>query len=205
MARLNGPYPEMPKGTEVGSFNSYDSAAQAVERLGEAGFPLASITIVGSDLHIAEDIVGKLTPAKVALAGATQGLAWGIAFGLMLFVLMGNTAGFYPLFGVALGVLLGIVMTVAPWALNQKKRGFASRSQLVASRYALLVSEQADLAFRLLQEMGIHAPAPKPKARRTTSSAKPEFGVRLTPEERRERDRASRPAAQPNEDEPTEP
>jgi|GEM_PF-4654889 hypothetical protein len=223
MPQIAGPFPEMPKGTEVASFSSYQDASEAIERLSEADFPVGSVTIVGSDLHLVEDVVGRLTPARVALAGATQGITWGLLFGLMLFMMLGSSAGYFPVLGIIGGILLGIIFSVISWASSRRKRSFVARTNLVASRYAILVTEQTDRAFKVLQGMQSGPIRPRPTRSRprvniesdsagpdsrgsgdsnetpkTQSVVKPpdepvndsvpEFGVRLTPEERRERE-----------------
>ncbi|MSS84239.1 hypothetical protein FYJ24_05550 [Actinomycetaceae bacterium WB03_NA08] len=191
MARNSSQFPALPTGTEVASFTTYEGAVEAIEKLAENDFPITSVAIVGSDMHVVERVMGRLTPARVALAGATQGLTWGLLFGLMTFFIMGDAAGLFPLLGIFFGVLMGIIFGMVSWSAGRKKKSFAAQTQLVASRYAVLVSEQTDRAFQLLQGMGSAPVRPRPTRTRppVDPNKRPEFGVRLSPEERRKRDR----------------
>lgn len=190
--RINmvGKYPTMPNGTEVAAYRSYDEAVDAVERLSAADFPLNTVTIVGSDLHMVETVLGKLTPGKIALGGATQGLTWGLLMGLFSILLFKDSSPLIPIFAILIGVLGGILLSVLGWSTTRNRRDFAARSQMVATRYALLVSEQTDKAFQLLQgTTGNLAQRPKTRVRRhhegpTEFGSKPDeqprFGVRLS-------------------------
>lgn len=142
--------PEMPTGTEVAAYKSYEEATKAVELLGEHDFPLNAVTIVGSDVHIAESILGRLTPARVALTGATQGLTWGLLMGLFVLILMPQGGALLPLVAMAMGVLAGVLISSLTWGLSSRKRTFASQTAIVASRFAVLVAENADRAFQIL-------------------------------------------------------
>lgn len=204
MMRMNGSYPSMPKGTEIASYRSYQEAVQAVEVLGDAEFPLNAVTIVGSDLHMVENVMGKLTPGRVALAGAGQGLTWGVFLGLMTMVFVPDVPAILPIMAVTSGLVAGILITVLSWMMRRNRRSFAAQSQLVASKYAVLVSEQTDHAFKLLQNSaGNLLREPKSRVRQTARPTrenltgatqfgsrpdeKPKFGVRLTDAERAEK------------------
>lgn len=142
--------PQMPVGTEVAAFRTHAEATAAVEKLSEEQFPLTSVTIVGSDLHMAEQILGRMTPARVALTGATQGLTWGLLMALFSLLLYPQAGAIIPAILIVVGILLGVFITMISWALRKNRGSFAAQSTLVASRYAVLVSEMPDRAFTLL-------------------------------------------------------
>ena len=167
-------YPaELPTGTEVASYARYEDAAVAVDTLEKAGFPLAAVTIAGSDLHMIEKVVGKLTPARVALTGAGQGLTWGLLMGIFAIFALPQGGSIVALIAVAIGILAGVLISVVMWATSTKKRTFFSHSAMVASRYAILVTEQVDRAHNILAgASGNTAPSPQ-KPTRLTQSARP--------------------------------
>ena len=193
---------QMPAGTQVALYKTYPEATAAVEKLGEADFPLASVAIVGSDLHIVEDVLGRLTPARVALSGASQGLVWGLVMGLFALVAFQSLGPYVALITLAMAVLVGVTLNVVMWVVSAKKKSYYSRSSMAASRYAILVTEQADRAFKLLAgDPGNTSGAPKrpvrlsgPSPRREAPSADsgrenrqksklvepPKYGVRLS-------------------------
>ncbi len=144
-------YPTMPTGTEVASYREYEQAVAAVDLLAADDFPVANVSIVGSNLHMVEQVVGKLTPGRVAMAGATKGLTWGMLLGLFTLVLVQDAPPFLPVLAILLGVLFGVFFSVVSWSLNRSRKGYAAQSHMVAQRYALLVSEQTDRAYKLLQ------------------------------------------------------
>lgn len=191
----NNRNPTMPKGVEVASYGSYEAATRAVEKLGEKDFPLTEVTIVGSDMHTVEKILGRLTPARVAFGGATQGLTWGVLMGLMSFVFIPEGGPYIPLIAMAIGVLAGMVIATATWGLSTKRRSFAAQTHLVASRYAILVTSDQETAYQILKDTEGNklrkraTPARLPRRDRAAGGPpseygsrpdeKPRFGVRL--------------------------
>lgn len=149
---VNRRSPAMPEGVEVAWYKSYEDASKAVEHLSANDFPIDKVTIVGSGLHTVEQVLGRLTPARVAMTGATQGLTWGMLMALMSFIIIPDASPLVPLAAIVFGVLAGMTIVSATWGFSKKKRMFASRNHMVASRYALLVSESQDKAFELLKD-----------------------------------------------------
>lgn len=142
----------------VGTYTDYASAQEAVDRLSDNKFPVEHTAIVGTDLRLVENVLGRLTVGRAALAGAGSG-AW---FGLFLGLLLG-------LFTNAnwLGVLVVAVLIGAAWgagfgamahALTGGRRDFTSRSTLQASQYAVTVdAEYAEQARQLLVQLNWRA------------------------------------------------
>lgn len=187
--------PTLPTGTEVAAYKTYQEASAAVDTLSQSDFPLPGVSIVGTDLHMVDKVMGRLTPARVALGGASQGLTWGL---LMTFVFMIFSETFtylIPLFAVGAGVGVGVLMAMFTWMNRRGKRSFASQSQLVATRYAVLVEEETQRAYDLLQQTpGNLNRTPRRRVRRSETvtgpteygsrpSEQPKFGVRLEAED----------------------
>lgn len=164
--------PQMPSGTEVAAFRTHEEATAAVERLADEGFPLPAVTIVGSDLHLAERIMGKMTPAKVAISGAAQGLTWGLMMAIFSILFYPGANFIIPLILVCAGVLIGMIISTVAWAMSKSRGNFAVQSTMVATRYAVLVAEMPDRAFRLLSGMpGNLTGQPRRPSRRDEPSA----------------------------------
>lgn len=185
----------MPNGTEVASYATYHEAQTGVDYLVEQGFNVQDITIVGTDLHTIEHITGRLTPLRVAFSGSTSGLMWGGFFGLLMsFINQGLPTLVWLIIGATGGALLGMAMALFSYMMRKGKRDFVSHSHVLASRYAVLASANAQDAFDHLQKTpgNQRRPAPKARPRRTETDGPteygsrpdehPRFGVRLTNE-----------------------
>src|SRR3979490_2722840 len=69
--------------TVVAGFDSLDQATEAIQRLGEAGFPVDRISIVGQGLQSEVQVHGFVTTGEVAKTGAKFGAVFGGLFGLL--------------------------------------------------------------------------------------------------------------------------
>ena len=185
------PAPTMPTGTEVASYATYLEAQQGVDFLSENGFDVSAITIVGSDLHLVERVTGRLTIARAALSGASNGGLWGALFGMLMSAGAGGAAtGAWVFGGLLGGALLGMGLSALAYTARGGRRDFVSSSQVVASRYAVLASSDIDTAYRLLQRTpGNQLRAKAARARAEDSGPteygshpdeEPRFGVRLS-------------------------
>lgn len=138
--------PTPPSGEEVACYATYAEAQRAVDYLADHAFPVRQVTIVGTDLRMVERITGRLTYARVAMAGAASGAWFGLFVGLLLglFSTSGLTATVLPalMIGAAFGLLFGVVS----YAATGGKRDFTSSSQVVASSYAVLCQGSDDAA-----------------------------------------------------------
>lgn len=134
---MSSPLRPRPTGWPIGSFESYEDAQAAVDKLSDMQFPVQDLTIVGVDLMEVERVTGRLTWARVIAGGALSGAWIGLFFGL-LFGLLGG--GFLTplLLGMAIGVIFGIVSAAVPYAMSAGRRDFTSRTQIVAGRYDVL-------------------------------------------------------------------
>lgn len=186
--------PSLPTGTEVASYKTHEEATAGLEVLSKDGFPLPAVSVVGTDLHMVDRVLGKLTPGKVALGGAMQGVTWGLIMSLIFLVFSESFSPLVPLFAFAAGVTMGVLIAMFSWMGRKDKSDFSTRSQLVATRYAILVEEQTDRAYQLLRDSrGNLNRAPKRRVRReerldvpseygSRPGEQPRFGVRLEEE-----------------------
>ena len=59
-------------------------AQRAVDYLSDNQFPVERTAIVGTDLRLVENVLGRLTTGRAALAGAASGAWFGLLFGLLI-------------------------------------------------------------------------------------------------------------------------
>ena len=144
----------------VATFEDYESAQQAVDRLSDDGFPVEKIDIVGSGLRLVERVTGRLTRARAASAGALSGL-W---IGLLLGVLLGLFTTGHPFIavaatGAALGAAWGAAFGFVAHAGTRGRRDFSSVRQLVATKYDVIAREgTVDRARSMLDNAGLLPP-----------------------------------------------
>ena len=148
------PFPTLPRGEVLGTYETYPEAQAVVDRLAKAEFPVKQVAIVGSHLKTVERVTGKLTYGRAAVTGSASGAWLGLFFGLVLF-LFSSTAnavlyvGAAALIGAGFGMLFGIVS----YALNRRRRDFTSIHQVIAGSYEIIVDPE--LAVRA-QELLAH-------------------------------------------------
>ena len=153
---LHEQYSDIPRGQVVGSYDTYTEAQRAVDYLSDQGFPVQHVAIVGSDLRMVENVLGRLTRGRAAAAGAASGAWFGLFVGVLLSLFAEqdtNTFGLVlsaVLYGAAFGAIFGFVSH----AMSGGKRDFTSRSKIVASAYELrCVWAEADRAREVLAGM----------------------------------------------------
>lgn len=143
----------------LGVFEKYDDAQRAVDHLSDEEFPVENCMIVGTELKQVERVTGRLTYARAALAGAASGAWMGLFVGLLLGLF--NTGGNWlaaVLTGVLFGIVFGMTMGLAGYAATGGRRDFTSVSQVVATRYEVLVEHKLlARAQELLQGMSNRA------------------------------------------------
>lgn len=160
-------FPVLPKGEVLATFETYNEAQQAVEKLAVSDFPVKQLSIVGNDLKSVERVTGKLTYGKVALAGAASGAWMGIFFGVLFFI-FSPTGSSLPFVAAALliGAGFGMFFSLVSYALNRRRRDFTSTMQVIASNYQIIVEPSlVNRARNLLAGIadgGAHAAAPHP-------------------------------------------
>ena len=145
------PLPEPPSGLPVGSYPTYAEAQRAVDYLSDNKFPVEQVSIVGTDLRLVENVLGRWTVPRAAGAGALTGAWFGLLVGLLLSIFTDSAWLVLIIAGVLIGALWGAAFGAVAQAATRGQRDFTSRSTLQASRYAVTVSaDHADEAFGIL-------------------------------------------------------
>ena len=146
----------------VGTYPDYASAQRAVDFLSDQNFPVQHTAIIGTDLRLVENVLGRLTTGRAALAGASGG-AW---FGLFIGLLFGlfSTYNWFAvvLTGLVFGAIWGAIFGAVAHAMTRGRRDFTSRSSLQAREYAVSVdAEHAEQARQLLTRLNWQASDPR--------------------------------------------
>ncbi|PZS10838.1 MAG: hypothetical protein DLM55_03070 [Acidimicrobiales bacterium] len=123
----------------MATYSDYAGAQKAVDFLSDEGFPVQHSAIVGSDLHLVERVVGRVTVFRAALTGGVAGIWFGLLLGLILSI---ANHGEGAVLGVAIliGAIGGALYYSITHALTRGTRDFASRSEIVAGRYHVTVA-----------------------------------------------------------------
>jgi hypothetical protein len=155
LAKLDLEYPR-----SLGVFDKYDEAQKVVDYLSDNEFAVENLAIVGTELRTVERIAGRLTRGKVAAASAASGVWMGLFIGTA-FALFGNgnPLGFIITL-VILGAVFGAIWSQIGYSALTRggTRDFASVSQVVATKYEVLVEHKlAEAARELLSTMPGHA------------------------------------------------
>jgi len=143
-------------------YDDYAAAQKAVDFLSDNKFPVEQCMIVGTDLKRIERITGRLTTSRVAVGGLLSGLWLGVFVGLVL-SLFSDGESFWTtliattIFGGAFGIIWGLV----GYAATRGQRDFSSVTQVVATKYEVLVEHKsAAQARELLAQLPGGTPNP---------------------------------------------
>ncbi|PJI94763.1 general stress protein [Luteimicrobium subarcticum] len=152
--------PTPPTGTEIARYGTYMEAQKAVDLLSDKHFPIENVTIVGEDLRAVERITGRLTYARVAIAGLASGAWFGLFVGVLLTLFGGEDESASTIVAaIGIGAAFGVLFGVISYAVAGNRRDFTSQSQLVAMSYAILCrTELAPQATQVLREIGVGNP-----------------------------------------------
>ena len=148
----------------VATYDSYADAERAVDQLADQEFPVERLSVVGSDLRLVEQVTGRLTYARAAVAGAASGAWTGALFGLIFALFLTDDAGVSApavvLYGLVFGTLIGALFGAVAYALTAGRRDFAAVSGLQPGRYDVMADvEVADeAAARLARGVGPATP-----------------------------------------------
>lgn len=138
----------------VATYPDYAGAQRAVDYLSDNRFPVEQTAIVGTDLRLVENVLGRLTTGRAALAGAASGAWFGLLIGLLIGLFSTSAWWSVLLVGVLVGTAWGAVFGAIAHAMTGGRRDFTSRSSLQAGQYAVTVdSEFADSARQLLTRL----------------------------------------------------
>ena len=149
-------YSDIPRGQVVGTYDTYVEAQRAVDFLSDEQFPVQHVSIVGSDLKMVENVLGRLTRGRAAMAGAASGAWFGLFVGVLLSLFASKDTNGFGLVVAALlyGAVFGAIFGFVGHALSGGKRDFTSRSKIVASSYDVHCTwAEADKAREVLARM----------------------------------------------------
>jgi hypothetical protein len=135
----------------VARYSDYASAQRAVDYLSDNGFPVERTAIIGTDLRLVENVLGRLTIGRAAMAGALSGIWFGLFLGFLFTLFSTSSWVGIMLAAVLVGGLWGGIFGALAHAATGGRRDFTSRSSLQAGQYAVTVeAEVADEARVLI-------------------------------------------------------
>jgi hypothetical protein len=144
----------------LGVYARYEEAQRAVDYLSDEEFPVQNCMIVGTELKQVERVTGRLTYARAAMAGAASGAWIGLFVGVQQSLFSPTESAFGIIVaGVLFGIVFGMVLGLVGYAATRGRRDFTSVSQVVATRYEVLVEHNL---LERAQTMLMKMPADKP-------------------------------------------
>jgi len=144
----------------LGVYDQYADAQKAVDHLSDNEFPVQNCLIVGTELKQVERVLGRLTNRKVAVSGLMSGAWMGLFVGVALsFFGEGNALAAIGT-TILFGAFFGLVWAMANYRATGGERDFTSISQVVATRYEVLVEHKFAEQGRLLLSTMPGAPNP---------------------------------------------
>ncbi|MER7661464.1 MULTISPECIES: general stress protein [unclassified Streptomyces] len=146
----------------IASYRTYAEAERAVDHLSDLGFPVERVAIIGQDLQLVEQVVGRLTYGRAALSGAASGALPGALigwlFGLLNWVDPVLSALLLALYGLLFGAVVGAIIGLIAYAMQRGRRDFSSVQSVQPTRYEVVVgADVADRAAELLERLGTPA------------------------------------------------
>lgn len=139
---------EFPQSLAV--YDDYAAAQRAVDFLADEKFPVEQCLIVGTDLKRIERITGRLTTGKVAAGGVASGVWLGLFVGLVLSLFTEGETFQTIISTVLFGALFGLIWALVGYAMTRGRRDFSSVTQVVATRYEVLVEHKVAAQAREL-------------------------------------------------------
>ncbi|WP_370249023.1 general stress protein [Nocardioides sp.] len=138
---------EFPQSLAV--YDDYADAQRTVDFLSDEKFPVENCLIVGTDLKRIERITGRLTTGRVAVGGLATGAWFGLFIGVIL-SLFSDEGGATIFSTMLFGALFGVIWALFGYALTRGRRDFQSVTQVVATRYEVLVEHKVAAQAREL-------------------------------------------------------
>lgn len=127
----------------LASYADYLDAQRLVDRMSDDGFPVESVRIVGDGVRTVEQVTGRMTRGRAALAGAASGAWFGVFIGLLFGLFTAGAAWvWFVLISLVIGAFWGAVFGfVAHWS-TRGRRDFSSVMTLQARRYEVHVDKE---------------------------------------------------------------
>ncbi|GAA4374534.1 general stress protein [Nocardioides caricicola] len=139
---------EFPQSLAV--YDDYAAAQKTVDFLADKEFPVQNLLIVGTDLKRIERITGRLSWGRVAVGGILSGVWLGLFVGLIFSFFVDEDVLAMILSTVLLGAVFGLVWALIGYAFTRGQRDFSSVSQVVATKYEVLVEHKVAAQAREL-------------------------------------------------------
>jgi hypothetical protein len=131
---------EFPQSLAV--YNDYATAQKTVDFLSDQHFPVQHLMIVGTDLKRVERITGRLTTSRVALGGVLSGVWLGLFVGLIFALFVDENALAMIVSTMLFGAVFGLIWALIGYAFTRGQRDFSSVTQVVATKYEVLVEHK---------------------------------------------------------------
>jgi hypothetical protein len=138
----------------VATYTEYADAQRAVDYLSDNQFPVEHTAIVGTGLRLVENVLGRMTTGRAALAGAGSGAWFGLFIGLLFGIFVETNWLAVVLTALAIGAIWGAIFGAIAHATTRGRRDFTSVRSLQAREYAVNVdAEHAEPARQLLTRL----------------------------------------------------
>jgi hypothetical protein len=135
---------------QVAAYPDYAEAQRAVDYLSDNQFPVEKTAIIGTDLRLVENVLGRVTTARAALAGAASGAWFGLFIGLFFGLFSNSGWTGVILLGLVIGGVWGAIFGAIAHSATRGRRDFASRSSLQAATYAVVAEPDVSDEARVL-------------------------------------------------------
>ena len=121
-----------------------------MDYLSDNGFPVERTAIIGTDLRLVENVLGRLTIGRAAMAGALSGIWFGLFLGILFTLFSTSSWVGIMLAAILVGGLWGGIFGALAHAATGGRRDFTSRSSLQAGQYAVTVEAEVAEEARVL-------------------------------------------------------
>lgn len=152
---------EFPQSLAV--YDDYAAAQRTVDYLSDHEFPVENCMIVGTELKQLERITGRLTTGRVAVGGLLTGLWFGLLIGLLFTLFTDGSVAAQIISTMLFGAFFGLIWALVGYAATRGQRDFSSVSQVVATKYEVLVEHKVAARARELLA-GLPGALPNPFA-----------------------------------------
>lgn len=135
----------------IAKYPDYRSAQRTIDFLADNRFPVEQTAIIGTDLRLVENVLGRMTTTRAALAGTGSGAWFGLLIGLLFGLFKVSAWWEVLLAGLIVGAVGGTIFGALAHVMSGGRRDFTSRASLQAKQYAVSVDAgYADQARQLL-------------------------------------------------------
>nr|WTB29120.1 hypothetical protein OG781_06055 [Streptomyces sp. NBC_00830] len=110
----------------VDTYETYQGAEHTVDHLSDQGFPVQRVAVIGQDVCLVEQVIGRMDYGRAALHGAASGALPGALigwlFGLVDWVDPLVSALLVALYGVIFGAIVGALFGLLLYTLRGSRR-----------------------------------------------------------------------------------